>query len=137
MTRDLAALRQTVEELQLKQEKLVRDNEDIASRLKASEEEIARNNSNIDEIKAIQIQVARDSQALTERLNASQEPARVIANASEPKVSPEEPKLMPEVPLPRPRRSASVAPALKPAPILAQPQAKKPQPSLPWPWSMR
>ena len=145
MTRDLAALRQTVEQLKVKQEQLVGDNENLASQLKASREEMGRNNSIIDQIKATQIQMARESQTLTERLNASQEQlARVIANASEPKVmpeepkvSPEEPKVMPEIPLPRPRQSANVAQTQKAAPTPARPQAKKPQPSLAWPWSVR
>jgi outer membrane murein-binding lipoprotein Lpp len=145
MTRDLAALRQAVEQLKVRQEQLVRDNENVASQLKASQEEMARNNSIIDQIKATQIQMARESQTLTERLNASQEQlARVIANASEPKVmseepkvSPEEPKVMPEIPLPRPRQSANVAQTQKPAPTPARPQAKKPRPSLAWPWSGR
>lgn len=138
MTRDLAAFRQAVEQLKVRQEQLVRDNENVASQLKASQEEIARNNSIIDQIKATQIQMARESQTLTERLNASQEQlARVIANASEPKVMPEEPKVMPEIPLPRPRQLANVAQTQKPAPTSARPQAKKPQPPLAWPWSVR
>ena len=145
MARDLAALRQTVEQLEVRQEQLVRDHENLASQLKASREEVARNNSIIDQIKATQIQMARESQTLTERLNASQEQlARVIANASEPKampgapkVMPEEPKVMPEIPLPRPRQSANVAQTQKPAPPPARPQAKKPQPSSAWPWSVR
>jgi hypothetical protein len=143
MAHDFAALRQTVEQLKLSQELLVRDNENLASQLKASREEMARNI--IDQIKATQIQMARESQTLTERLNASQEQlARVIANASEPKVmpeepkvSPEEPKVMPEIPLPRPRQSANVAQTQKPPPTPARPQAKKPQPSFAWPWSVR
>src|SRR5216683_5582501 len=113
MARDLAALRQAVEQLEMRQEQLVRDNENVASQLKASQAEMARNNNIIDQIKATQIQMARESETVTERLNASQEQlARVIANASEPKVmpeepkvSPEEPKVMPEIPVPRPRRS--------------------------------
>jgi TolA-binding protein len=152
MTRDLDALRQTVEQLEARQEQLVRDNENLASQLKTSREEVAGNNSIIDQIKATQIQMARESQTLTERLSASQEQlARVIANASEPKaipeapkampeeakVSPEEPKARPEIPLPRPRQSTNVAQAQKPAPTPARPQAKKPQPSLAWPWSVR
>ena len=145
MARDLAALKQTVEQLKVRQEQLVRDNENLASQLKASQEEMARNNSIIDQIKATQIQMARESQTLTERLNASQEQlARVIANASEPKampgapkVMPEEPKVMPEIPLPRPRQSANVAQTQKLAPTPARPQAKKPQPSSAWPWSVR
>ena len=144
MARDLAALRQTVEQLEVRQEQLVRDNENLASQLKAGREEMARNNSIIDQIKATQIQMARESQTLTERLNASQEQlARVIANASEPKVMPEEPKVnseepkvMPEIPLPRPRQLANVAPTQKPARTPARPQDKKPQ-SLAWPWSTR
>ena len=160
--RDLAALRQTVEQLKVGQEQLVRDNENLASQLKASREEIGRNNAIIDQMKAAQIQMARESEALTERLNASQEQfaeqsARAIANASEPKampeapkvmpeepkampeeprVSPEEPKVMPEIPLPRPRQPA-VAQTQKPAPTPARPQARKPQPLLAWPWSVR
>jgi len=142
MARDFAALRQTVEQLKVRQEQLVRDNENLASQLKASREEMARNI--IDQIKATQIQMARESQTLTERLNASQEQlARVIANASEPKVMPEEPKVspeepkVPEIPLPRPRQSANGAQTQKPPPTPARPQAKKPQPSLAWPWSVR
>jgi hypothetical protein len=150
--RDLAALRQTVEQLKVREEQLVRDNENLASQLKASREEMARNNSIIDQIKATQIQMARESQTLTERLNASREQlASVIANASEPKampeapkvmpeepkVSPEEPKVMPEIPLPRPRQPANVAQTQNPTPTAARPQAKKPQPLLAWPWSVR
>jgi hypothetical protein len=124
---------------------LVRDNENVGSQLKASQEEMARNNNIIEQIKATQIQIARESATVTERLNASQEQlARVIANASEPKVtpeepkvSPEEPKVMPEIPLPRPRQLANVAQTQKPAPTPARPQAKKPQLSLAWPWSAR
>ena len=150
MARDLAASRQTVEQLKARQEQLVRDNENLVSQLKASREEMARSNSTIDEIKATQIQMARENQTLTERLNASQEQlARVIANEAEPravpeapkvtpeepKVFPEEPKVMPEIPLPRPRQSANLAQLQKPAPTPARPQAKKPQPSFAWPWS--
>ena len=142
MTRDLAALSQAVEQLKVRQEQLVRDNENVASQLKASQEEIARNNRIADETRAIQSQMARESQTLTERLNASQaQLADVIANASAPnvtpegtKVSPEEPRVMPEIPLPRPRQSANVAQAPKPA-STAPLQVKKPQPLLSWPWS--
>ena len=138
MARDLAALRQTVEQLEVRQEQLVRDNENLASQLKASREEVARNNSIIDQIKATQIQMARESQTLTERLNTSQEQlARVIANASEPKAMPGAPKAIPEIPLPRPRQSANVAQTQKPAPTPPRPQAKKLQPSSAWPWSVR
>src|SRR3984893_13685397 len=142
MARDLAALRQAVEQLEVRQDQLVRDNEKVASQLKASQAEMARNNNIIDQIKATQIQMARERETVTERLNASQEQlARVIANASEPKVmpeeptvSPEEPKVMPEIPLPRPRRSTNVSQTLKPAPTTARPQAKKPpQPLSAWP----
>lgn len=145
MAHDFAALRQTVEQLELRQEQSVRDNENLVSQVKASREEMARSNSTIDQIKATQIQMARDSQTLTERLNASQEQlAHVIANSSEPnvmpeepKVSPEEPKAMPKIPLPRTRQSANVAQTQKPAPTPALPQVKKPQPSSVWPWSVR
>ena len=145
MARDLAALRQTVEQLKVRQEQLVRDNENLTSQFEASREEMARNNSVVDQIKATQIQMARESQTLTERVNASEEQfARVIASVSEPKampeapkVSPEEPKVMPEIPLPRPRQSATVAQTQKPTPTPARPQAKKPQPLLAWPWSVR
>lgn len=142
MARDLAALSQTVEQLKAR---LIRDNENLASQLKASREESARNNSTIEQIKANQIQMARESLTLTERLNASQEQlARVIANASEPKamleapqeVSAEEPKVMPDVPLPRPRQSANVAQTQRSA-RPERPQAKKPQPLSAWPWSVR
>lgn len=144
MAHNYAALRQTVEQLEVRQEQLVRDNENLVSQIKASREEMARNNSTIDQIKATQMQMARDGQTLTERLNASQEQlAHVIANASEPnvmpeepKVSPEEAKVMPEIPVPRRRQSANVAQTQKPTPSPARPQAKKPQPSVAWPWSV-
>jgi len=143
MMRDLAALRQAVEQLNVTQEKLVHDNENVARQLKAGQEELARNNRVIDDIKGIQIQMARESQTLADRLNANQEQlARATANASAPKermpevsnAIPEKPKVMQEVPLPGPRQSANVANAPKPAPT-AGPQAKKPQPSFAWPWS--
>ncbi|MGY3289196.1 hypothetical protein ACVWWP_002263 [Bradyrhizobium sp. LM3.6] len=93
MAHDFAALRQTVEQLEVRQEQLVRDNENLVSQIKASREEMARSDSTIDQIKATQMQMARDGQTLTERLNASQEQlAHIIANASEPTVMPEEPK---------------------------------------------
>jgi len=138
IARELAALRQAVEQLEMRQEQLVRDNENVASQLKASNAEMARNNDIIEQIKATQIQMARESETVTERLNASQEQlARVIANASEPKVTPEEPKVMPEIPVPRPRPSTNVAQTNKPVPTPARPQAKRPQPSSAWPWSVR
>ena len=80
---------------------------------------MARNNNIIEQVKATQIQIAHESGTVAERLNASQEQlARVIANASEPKVMPEEPKqvnseepkLMPEIPPPRPRQLAKSPP---------------------------
>ena len=144
MARDLAALSQTVEQLKARQEQLIRDNDNLASQLKASREELARDQSIIDQIKAKQIEMARESLTLTERLNASQEQlARVLANASQPeampeappKVSPEEPKVTPDVPLPRPRQPANVAQTQRPAPTPERSQAKKPQPL--WPWSAR
>jgi septal ring factor EnvC (AmiA/AmiB activator) len=149
MARDLAALRQTVEQLKERQEQLVRDNENLASQLEASREEVARNNSVVDQIKATQTQMARESQTLAEQVNASREQlARGIASASEPKAMPEapkampeepkmvpeEPKVMPEIPLPRPRQATTVGQAQKSTP---RPQAKKPQPLLAWPWSVR
>lgn len=161
MARDLAAVSQTVEQLKARQEQLIRDNDNLASQLNATREDSARNNGIIDQIKADQIQMARESQTLTERLNASQDQlARVIANASEPKATPEappttsseepktmpeasptvsseEPKVVPGIPLPRPRQSANLAQTQRPARTPERPQAKKPQPSFSWPWSAR
>ncbi|MGY3407284.1 hypothetical protein ACVWZV_003397 [Bradyrhizobium sp. GM5.1] len=145
MARDLAALRQAVEQLDVRQKQLVRDNENVASQLKASQAEMARNNNIIDQIKATQIQMARESETVTERLNASQEQlARVIAKASEPKVMPEEPKaspkepqVMPEIPVPRPRRSTNVAQTPKPTPTPGAAAGQKPRSSSAWPWSVR
>ena len=158
MTRDLAALRQSLEQYKVTQEQLVRDNENLRSQLAAGREEIARNNGVIDQLRATQIQMARESQTLTERVNASQQQlARIIASAAElntlpeepkaisevpkamseePKMIPEEPKVMPGTPLPRPRQ-ANVAQTQKPAPAPARPQTKKPPPSVSWPWSPR
>ncbi len=144
MTRDLAALKQAVEQMNERQEQFVRDNDNVTNQLKASQEQVARNNSAVDQVKETQILMARESQALTDRLNASEkQPTRGVANAEptetteEPKVSAEEPKVMPEIPLPRPRQPAAVAQMLRPAPNSARAQAQKPQPSLAWPWSMR
>ncbi|MHC1943977.1 hypothetical protein IF803_06285 [Bradyrhizobium sp. UFLA06-06] len=138
MARDLAALRQAVEQLEVRQEQLVRDHKNVASQLEASQAEMARSKDIIDQIKATQDQMARESETVTERLNASQEQlAGVIANAAEPKVSSEQPTVTPEIPLPRPRPSANVAQTRKPAPPPARPHATaKPQPSA-WPWSVR
>ena len=154
ITRDIAALSQTVEQLKVRQEQLVSDNENLATQLKASRDESARNTGIIDQIKADQVEMARESQMLTERLNASQEQlAQAVAKASEPKampeeppkvsveeppkVSPEEPKVMPEIPLPRPRQPANAAQTQKPAPTAERSQARKPRPLLAWPWSVR
>ncbi|QHO74750.1 hypothetical protein ACH79_21055 [Bradyrhizobium sp. CCBAU 051011] len=145
MAGDLAALRQTVEQLKVRQEQLVRDNENLTSQLDASREAMARNNSIIEQIKATQIQMTRESQTLIERVNTSQEQlARNVASASEPKAVPEapkmmseEPKVMPEIPLPRPRQATTVGQTQKPTPAPARPQAKKTQPLLAWPWSVR
>ncbi|WP_439400025.1 hypothetical protein ACRQ5Q_41140 (plasmid) [Bradyrhizobium sp. PMVTL-01] len=149
---DLAALRQAVAQLEMRQGQLVRDNENVASQLKASQAEAARNNTIMEQIRATQIQFERERETVTERLNESQKQlARVIATASEPKVSPEEskasleepkmspeePKVMPEIPVPRPRRPTNVAQTHKPVPTPARPQANKPQPSSAWPWSVR
>lgn len=144
MARDLAALRQVVEPLKVRQEQLVRDNENVASQLKASQAEIARTNNVIDQIKDTQIQMAREGDAITARLNASQEQlSRIIASASEPRVeaeepraSPEQPTVSPEVPMPRPRQPTNVAKTHKPTPTPARQQANRPQPPA-WPWSTR
>lgn len=144
IAQDLAALRQAVAQLDMRQGQLVRDNENVASQLKASQAEIARNNIIVEQIKATQTQLERESETVTERLNESQRQlARVIATTSEPKVSPEEPKgspeepkVMPEIPVPRPRRPTNVAQTHKPVPAAARPQASKPQSSA-WPWSPR
>jgi hypothetical protein len=142
MTRDLAAMRQAVEQLKVTQEQLVRDNESVAKQLKANQEEMARDKKNIEQINATQIEMARESETATARLNARLEQlARVIDNASELKVPPEEPKAMPEIPVPRPRRSTDVVQTHKLAPTpqqaTARPQAKKPQSSSAWPWAAR
>lgn len=144
MARDLAALRQVVEPLKVRQEQLVRDNENLASQLKASQAEMARNNDAIDQIKDTQIQMAREGDAITARLNASQEQlSRIIASASEPRVeaeepraSPEQPTVSPEVPMPRPRQPTNVAKTHKSTPTPARQQANRPQPPA-WPWSTR
>ena len=122
---------------------MVRDNESVASQLKASQAEIARNNIVVEQIKASQTQAERESQAVTERLNESQKQlALIIATSSEPKMSPEEPKgspeepkAVPETPVPRPRPT-NLAQTHKPVSAAARPQASKPQSPV-WPWSQR
>lgn len=143
MERDLASLRQAVEQLQLRQEQLARDKDSLARQLAAGRAEIARNNNAIDQIKTVQIQMAQESKTVTERLSASQEQlARLIANASAPMVAPEEPgqtsdqpNVTFDVPVPRPRPT-NVAQTHKPIRSPARPHANKPQPAA-WPWSAR
>ena len=55
MARDLADLRQTVEQLKVRQEQLVRDNENLTSQFAASREEMARNKGIVDQINAVDI----------------------------------------------------------------------------------
>ena len=144
IARDLAALTRAVEQLQLRQQQLVRHNESAATQLGASQAEIARNNTAIDQIKAVQIQMAQESKTVTEQLSVTQEQlARLVANTSAPKLPPEEKKqtsdqsnVTSEIPLPRPRRSTNVTQMHKPASAPARPQANTPQPPT-WPWSTR
>ena len=131
MTRDLTALRETIEQLKVKQDQSNRDNENVEVLLKASQEQMARNIGLIEQIKASQAQLAREGGKSADQLKAGQgQPTDVIANASQPlpnelNGSTEPPKVMPEVPLPRRRQSAKLAQPQKPARL----QAKKPQPS--------
>jgi hypothetical protein len=113
MASDLAAVEQEIEQLkasieQLKtsQEKMVRDNAELAEQLKAA-----------------QTQMARDNENAAEQLKASQEQmARLIAKASEQ-------NLRPTTPAPPPRSIATptrpiATPARQPAPKLSSPQVR-------------
>ncbi|QOZ35154.1 hypothetical protein [Bradyrhizobium sp. CCBAU 53421] len=138
IARDLASLRQAVEQLQLRQEQFARDNDRLASQLSAGQAESTRINTVVDQIKAVQVQMAQEGKTVAERLNASQEQlARLIDNAPAPKEqASDEPKASPNIPLPRPRRSTNATQTHKPTPTAARPQASRPQPAT-WPWSAR
>jgi Skp family chaperone for outer membrane proteins len=126
IARDFAAVGQAIEQLKASQEQMARDNANVAEQLKASQEQTVRVIAQVSEqFKASQEQMARDNANVAEQLKASQEQlARVIAQVSEQK--------------PRPRISAlpprpTATPTGKPVPTLsspqatAQPKAEKPQ----------
>jgi gas vesicle protein len=126
IARDFAAVGQRIEQLKASQEQMARDNANVAEQLKASQEQTVRVIAQVSEqFKASQEQMARDNANVAEQLKASQEQlARVIAQLSEQK--------------PRPRISAlppgpTATPTRKPVPTLsspqatAQPKAEKPQ----------
>jgi Skp family chaperone for outer membrane proteins len=126
IARDFAAVGQAIEQLKASQEQMARDNANVAEQLKASQEQTVRVIAQVSEqFKASQEQMARDNANVAEQLKASQEQlARVIAQLSEQK--------------PRPRISAlppgpTATPTRKPVPTLsspqatAQPKAEKPQ----------
>jgi hypothetical protein len=97
MARDLATLRQGIEQLKASQEQMARDNAKAAEQLKASQEQMARDNANA-----------------AEQLKASHEQmAHVIAKVSEQNLRP---KIAPP---PRP----TAAPMPKRGPMLLSPQA--------------
>ena len=135
MTRDLAALRQAVEQLKVRQEQLVRDNENVASQLKASQEEMARNNNHHrtdqgdpdtdgarkrDGDRAAQRKPRTTGPRHRQRVRAKGDARRAKGDARNTRAA-----------------SAAVANGQPLQQATARPQAKKPQPSSAWPWSVR
>jgi hypothetical protein len=71
--RDLANAEQAIQQLKASQEQIVRDNAELAERLKATEEQVARDNATVaDRLTATEEQVARDKAAVAERLTATE-----------------------------------------------------------------
>jgi hypothetical protein len=98
IARDLATMGKGIEQLKASQEQMARDNANAAEQLKASQEQMARDNANV-----------------AGQLKASQEQmARVIAKASEQ-------NLRPKISALPPRPTAT--PTRKPVPILPSPKA--------------
>jgi gas vesicle protein len=126
IARDFAAVGQAIEQLKASQEQMARDNANVAEQLKASQEQTVRVIAQVSEqFKASQEQMARDNANVAEQLKASQEQlARVIAQLSEQKARPRISALPP---------GPTATPTRKPVPTLsspqatAQPKAEKPQ----------
>ena len=103
---------------------MARENQALAERVNASEQQLAGVTGSISEPRA----TPEPTRAVTEPPKAAPEPPKLASDDA--------PKVMPETPLPRPRAATRVAQAQKPAPRAARPpQAKKPQAA--WPWSPR
>ncbi len=119
MARDLANVKQGIEQLKTSQEQMVRDNAAAAEQLKAAQAQMTRDNAAVAELKASQAQMARDNAVAAEQLKASQEQmARLGAKASEQKLRPRTP---PPRPIATPMRKP--VPTLPPSHARAQPQA--------------
>jgi hypothetical protein len=71
--RDLANAEQAIQQLKASQEQIVRDNAELAERLKATEKQLARDNAAVAErLTATEEQLARDNAAVAERLTATE-----------------------------------------------------------------
>jgi len=71
--RDLANVEQAIQQLKASQEQIVRDNAELAERLKATEEPVARDNAAVAErLTATEAQIARDNAQIVEQLKAAQ-----------------------------------------------------------------
>lgn len=143
ITRDLATLRDAIEQLKAGQEQSVRDNENVARQLKASQEQMARSDQSIVEqlrasqdqtarnigdlaerLRTTQAQISPESDALSERLKATEEQVRRIIGTRSAPTPRVQPPAAPRQPSANTTPKLAVAPASKGA---AQPQAKKPQ----------
>jgi Skp family chaperone for outer membrane proteins len=124
IARDFAAVGQAIEQLKASQEQMARDNANLAEQLKASQEQTVRVIAQVSEqFKASQEQMARDNANVAEQLKASQEQlARVIAQVSEQKPRPRISTLPP-----RPTAPGKPVPTLSSPQATAQPKPEKPQ----------
>jgi Skp family chaperone for outer membrane proteins len=126
IARDFAAVGQGIEQLKASQEQMARDNANLAEQLKASQEQTVRLIAQVSEqFKASQEQMARDNANVAEQLKASQEQlARVIAQVSEQKPRPKVSALPPR---PTATPTGKPVPTLSSPQATAQPKAEKPQ----------
>lgn len=71
--RDLANVEQAIQQLKASQEQIVRDNAELAERLKATEEQVARDSAAVaGQLAAAEAQIARDNAQIVEQLRAGQ-----------------------------------------------------------------
>ncbi len=84
MARDLATLREGVEELKAKQDQITRRNAKIAEQVEANQEQMARDNAKLaEQLKTSQEQAARNNAKVAEQIDASQQQiARIINKTS-------------------------------------------------------
>lgn len=135
--RDLANLEQGIKQLKASQEQIARDNAELAERLRATEVQMARDNAAVaEQLKATEAQMARDNAEVVGQLKAAQSQiTRENAALSEQlKASQEQraaviARTAEQGPRPKPRRqiaTTTAKPAFRPPQATARPQPPAP-----------